>query len=299
MEMQQVRYFLAVAKTLNFSRAAEQCNVTQPALTRAIRQLEEELGGELIRREGRLSHLTDLAMRMLPLLTQCYESARTAKLLAEKVRKGEVASLAIGVSRTLDIGLLVSVLGAVQKGFPSLQFKLKRGNGREIGEWLKTGEIELAFGGMLGEDWDRLDSWPMFTEGFHLVVASDSELAALEEIELDASSISGERLLFQAGCDSAEAARNCLKAAGIAVDNAHEVNSGPDLEALVTASLGVAVLPASSLRTPAVKHLRLNGLELMRTVLVYSIAGRSRSREASALLMLVRSHDWAEQLKAA
>ena len=60
MEMHQIRYFLAVAQTLNFTRAAEQCNVSQPALTRAIQQLEDELAGPLIRREGKLSHLTDL-----------------------------------------------------------------------------------------------------------------------------------------------------------------------------------------------------------------------------------------------
>ena len=51
MELHQVRYFLAVARALNFSRAAEECNVTQPSLTRAIRQLEDELGGNLFRRE--------------------------------------------------------------------------------------------------------------------------------------------------------------------------------------------------------------------------------------------------------
>ena len=51
MEMHQVRYFLAVADTLNFTRAAEQCHVSQPALTRAIQQLEEEMGGLLLRRE--------------------------------------------------------------------------------------------------------------------------------------------------------------------------------------------------------------------------------------------------------
>ena len=51
MEMHQVRYFLAVARTLNCTRAAEECNVAQPSLTRAIRQLEGELGGDLFRRE--------------------------------------------------------------------------------------------------------------------------------------------------------------------------------------------------------------------------------------------------------
>ena len=48
MEMHQVRYFLALCETLNFARAAETCNVSQPALTRAVRNLEEELGGLLL-----------------------------------------------------------------------------------------------------------------------------------------------------------------------------------------------------------------------------------------------------------
>ena len=52
MELHQVRYFLAVASTLNFTRAAEQCNVTQPALTKGVQKLEQELGGQLIYREA-------------------------------------------------------------------------------------------------------------------------------------------------------------------------------------------------------------------------------------------------------
>ena len=89
--MHQVRYFLAVARTLNFTRAAEQCNVSQPALTRAIRQLEEELAGKLLRREGKLSHLTDLGERMVPLMQQCYESALAAKIAGLLVQEGRRA----------------------------------------------------------------------------------------------------------------------------------------------------------------------------------------------------------------
>ena len=65
MEMHQVRYFLMVARTLNFTRAADECNVTQPSLTRAIKQLEAELGGDLFRRE-RPAGLTELGQRMHP-----------------------------------------------------------------------------------------------------------------------------------------------------------------------------------------------------------------------------------------
>lgn len=293
MEMQQVRYFLAVAKTLNFTRAAEACNVTQPALTRAIKQLEDELGGELIRREGRLSHLTDLGTRMLPLLTQCYESALNAKALAAKVKSGDVAKLALGVSLTLDVTLLLPALAELQRAFPGLQLTVRRGNGGQIAEWLKNGEIELAFGGPLGESWDRLDCWPMFTEAFDLVVANDHQLTAINDMELQVELVSKERLLVHALQDGSELTPASLEAAGIRVGDAHQVSCNRDLETMVAAKFGVAILPASSFRSDALTHLPCPGLDLRRTVAVYSIAGRARSREAGALLNLARAADWA------
>jgi DNA-binding transcriptional LysR family regulator len=292
MEMQQVRYFIAVAKTLNFTRAAEQCNVTQPALTRAIKQLEDELGGELIRREGRRSHLTDLGARMLPLLTQCYESAISAKSLAAQVRKGDVSTLAIGVSRSLDIQLLIRPIAEMHRSFPGLQLKVKRGNGAQIAEWLKNGDIEIALGGPLGETWDRLESWPMFTESFDFVVSADHELAMRNDLEIDVEVIKDIRFLVHGECDPAEMNRARLDAAGINLDQAHQVDCARDLEALVAAQLGVAILPASALRVPKLRHLPLAALDLRRAVAVYSVAGRPRSREASGLLALVRSADW-------
>jgi len=194
MEMQQVRYFLAVARTLNFTRAAEECNVTQPALTRAIKQLEDELGGELIRREGRNSHLTDLGNRMQPLLQQCYDSAISAKSLATKLKKGEVASLAIAVSWTLDIDLLLGPLRELVKSFPGLQLRLRRGDAAAIAAMLKNGDVELAVGGALDE-WDRLDSWPMFTESFGVLVGASHKLAEGDMPELDVALVREERLL--------------------------------------------------------------------------------------------------------
>ena len=92
MEMHQVRYFLAVARMLNFTRAAEECNVTQPSLTRAIKQLEAELGGDLFRRE-RPTQLTELGQRMHPLLKQCYDAAAGARSLASSFKSGEIGAL--------------------------------------------------------------------------------------------------------------------------------------------------------------------------------------------------------------
>ena len=76
MDLVQIRYFLALAETLNFTRAAERCNVTQPALTRSIQRLEDELGGPLLLRERNLTQLTELGRAMLPLLEQTVHRCR-------------------------------------------------------------------------------------------------------------------------------------------------------------------------------------------------------------------------------
>src|SRR5262249_15646847 len=86
MEMHQVRYFLGVAQELNFSRAAEKCSVSQPALSRAIQQLEGELGGPLFHRERHLTHLTELGEMVCPHLETVYEAAVKAKRLSQDVK---------------------------------------------------------------------------------------------------------------------------------------------------------------------------------------------------------------------
>src|SRR5260221_11150132 len=102
MEMHQVRYFLAVARTFNFTRAAEECNVTQPSLTRAIKQLEAELGGDLFRREQPAAQLNELGQPMHPLHKQCNDAATGARQLASYFKTGEDGALRIALTHSDD-----------------------------------------------------------------------------------------------------------------------------------------------------------------------------------------------------
>ena len=86
MDMHHVKYFLAVCDALNFTRAAEQCHVSQPALSRAIQQLEEEVGGLLFRRERNLTHITDLGALIRPRLERIRDQA------AERAQRRRSAS---------------------------------------------------------------------------------------------------------------------------------------------------------------------------------------------------------------
>ncbi len=141
MEMHQVRYFLAVARVLNFTRAADECNVTQPSLTRAIKQLEAELGGDLFRRERPAAQLTELGLRMHPLLKQCYEAAVGARELASSFKSGEVGALRIALTHSVDLRLLIPHLEQIRRLFNRLEFRFLRGNSQEVGEFLKRGKL--------------------------------------------------------------------------------------------------------------------------------------------------------------
>ena len=88
MEMHQIRYFLALCEELNFTRAAERCNVAQPSLTRAVKLLEEEFGGALVNRERANTHLTELGRVMRPHLADARRSSRAAKRKSSRRRSG-------------------------------------------------------------------------------------------------------------------------------------------------------------------------------------------------------------------
>src|ERR1700747_3703285 len=198
MEMHQVRYFLAVARTLNFTRAADECNVSQPSLTRAIKQLEAELGGDLFRRE-RPTQLTELGQRMHPLLKQCYDAAVGARSLASSFKSGEIGALRIALTHSVDLSLLIPFLNQIKRQFNRLEFKFLRGNRSEVAEMLKKGDAELCIAAELGQVWDRLDTWPLFTEDFQLVVSRRHRLADHDRVAFE--ELRSESLLSRNYCE--------------------------------------------------------------------------------------------------
>jgi DNA-binding transcriptional LysR family regulator len=287
--MHQVRYFLGVVRTRNFTRAAEECNVAQPSLTRAIKQLEAELGGDLFRRERPHAQITELGERMYPLLLQCYESALGARSLATSLKKGEIGSLRLALSRTVDLGLLVPHLREAHKHFTHLEFRFMRGVSGELVEFLKAGDAELALGDV-GEAWERLDHWPLFTEGFQLAFGRGHRLANKGDIAI--ADVFGERLLRRKYCERATQADELLGAAGFHVGEFHEVASESDLVKMLEADFGVALVPRTTVLPATIARASIRELELRRTIHLYSVAGRQRSAVASMVMTLLRGADW-------
>jgi LysR family transcriptional regulator, hydrogen peroxide-inducible genes activator len=116
MEMHQVRYFLAVAQELNFTRASEKCNVTQPSLSRAIKLLEEELGGPLFHRDRDYTHLTDLGQIVRPHLQSVYDYSLLAKHLSQDfIHK---VPLKLGIMSTISPDEIIDLIVNLRTAIP-------------------------------------------------------------------------------------------------------------------------------------------------------------------------------------
>jgi len=290
MEMHQVRYFLAAVSELNFTKAAERCNVSQPSLTRAIKQLEGELGGDLFRRERPQAQLTELGQRMLPLLKQCYESALGARSLASAIKGGEVGALRLVLSRTVGLDLLTRYFSELTRLFAGLEMKLLRGTAADVVELLKKGDAELAIAGTIDETWERLDKWPLFTERFQLLVNRKHPLAEHPQISID--ELRGQKLLQRNYCEDAAQTSELLRGHSIEAEHGHDVTTDEDLRVLIEADFGVALAPRS-MQTPAdLAKVPVGEVELSRTVYVYGVAGRQRTAVGAAMLKMLRAADW-------
>ncbi|MCI0737339.1 MAG: LysR family transcriptional regulator, partial [Beijerinckiaceae bacterium] len=294
MEMHQVRYFLAVSRLLNFTRAAEECNVAQPSLTRAIKHLEEEFGHELFRRERNLTHLTEFGRRMTPFLQQCYDSALAAKTLASSLKKGAVAPLALAISRSVGLPLIVSHLSELSRVFDGLELRLLRGARDEVAGYLKKGEADIAIAGPLAESWDRLDAWPLFTERVQVAVSMTHRFAGRGAIE--PKDFANEHLIIRTYCEQTEDFTNFLKAQQVMPSVSHKMVSEEDYLVLLEANLGVGLMPESGLRSNSLTCVPVSGLDLDRSIFVYAAAGRQRSAAASTFLKLLRAGDWPAQI---
>src|SRR5258708_25988409 len=103
-------------------------------------------------------------------------------MLAASYKGGEIGALRIALTHSIDLSLLIPHLDQIKRQFNRLEFRFLRGDANEVGEYLKKGEAELGIAAEIGEDWDRLDTWPLFTQNFQLVLNKRHPLASRDTI---------------------------------------------------------------------------------------------------------------------
>jgi DNA-binding transcriptional LysR family regulator len=288
MELHQVRYFLSVSRSLNFTRAAEQCNVTQPALTKAIQKLEQELGGELIHRERQLTQLTDLGKLVLPMLQNMIAAADAARLHAREFQRREIAPLKIGLTPCVSARLIVRPLFEIARLMPGLQVEIVEESTDRLADMLLEGDIAAALVGETGPIPDRIDRWRLFDERFLVLIAPESPLAAHSEITLDAAA---ETVWLQRiGCEATKHLSEGIRQGELKVS--HRGHRESHLQHMVAAGLGAMLIAEHSPRLPSLIARRIAGDPIRREVHLLAVAGRRYSPALDAFVKIARVYDW-------
>ncbi|OLF16688.1 LysR family transcriptional regulator [Actinophytocola xanthii] len=245
MELQQMRYVIAVAETNSFTRAAERCHVVQSALSHQIARLERELGAPLFERTSRRVRLTGAGEAFLPAARQCLAAAERA--VAEAAAAvGEVRGrLAVGLIPTVAAVDLPAALGEFRRRYPRVRIGLRVGASEDLVEQVRQGVLDVAFLGLpttarphgvgaheLGRD--RLVA--VVAPGHPLAGESVVELRRLaEEVFVD----------LPAGTAGRVQSDQAFAAAGLRREVAFEVTTADFIDRLVGQGLGVAMLPAA------------------------------------------------------
>jgi len=291
MEMHQVRYFLAVAQHLNFSRAAEECNVTQPSLSRAIQQLEAEFGGPLFNREHKFTHLTDLGQMIRPHLETIYSSAVKAKRVSQDLTEYRKVPLKLGIMSTISPFEIVDLISALKTRHHGLELKLCDASAKDLRGRLLAGELEVAVYALPGEEVDeRTHALPLFMEQMAIVVHRDHRLAnqgAFPVEELD-----GENYIHRMNCEFAGYADHILQEKGVTCTPAYWSERDDWTFAMVAAGLGFAFMPINVVSHSGVVALPVVEPEFWRRVDLVTVRGRPYSPGVGALVREAMQKKW-------
>jgi len=290
MEMHQVRYFLAVCRTLNFTKAAEECNVAQPSLTRAIQKLEEEFSGLLFHRERANTHLTELGRAMQPHLQRTYDAAQAAKQLASGFKKGDVVHLRLGISPLVSAAKVAGVLNGVQQAVPSLELTLGIGMDAKLVDEAVAGDLDLFIAGDDTELPERVHSWTLSREPMVAVMSPAHELAAKDTLML--SDLDGVDMIMLANCPIAARFNQMCADAGAKPNFRKRVADCDQVFSLVREGLGVATLPQSVAVGSDLVVKPVEGTSIERAITLGTVAGRRFSPAADAFVKLARTRDW-------
>ncbi|MGH3694232.1 MAG: LysR family transcriptional regulator [Pseudonocardiaceae bacterium] len=247
MQLQQLVYFLAVARTRHFTRAAELTHVAQPSLSKQIHCLERELGSELFHRARGNVTLTPAGEALMPFAKRILADVETARLQVHELAELRRGRLRLGATPSLCTGPLAHALACFRGRYPGIQLIIDESGSRDLVRQLAEGAIDLAMITSPAHRGDpTLDTIPILREQLAVAVPRGKNL------ELDSFRIEDLRdrplVMFREGYDLRSMTLNACQRAGFQPRFAIEGGEMDAVLSFVEAGLGIAVVPSMVLQ---------------------------------------------------
>jgi len=256
--LRDLSYLVAVAEHRHFGRAAEACFVSQPTLSTQIKKLERELGVELVERNPRQITLTAAGEQVAERARVILQETDNIRGIAHRAQDPESGDLRLGLFPTLAPYLLPHVVQPVHVRFPKLELLLVEEKTEVLLDQLREGRLDAAVLSLPIDD-ALLHEELLFEEDFLLAVPDDHRLAAATEpVPVGVLADENILLLGEGHCFRDQALAVC-RMAGVAERTGFRATSLETLRQMVTAGVGVTLLPALAVQppVPASEHLVL------------------------------------------
>jgi DNA-binding transcriptional LysR family regulator len=292
MEMHQVRYFLAAAKALSFTRAAEVCHVSQPALTTAIKKLEAQLGSHLFHREGRQVVLTEFGRRMQPHLSQILEQARAAETVAKDFRLLKRVPIRVGVMSTIGPMRLATLLAAFEQQSPGVDTIVREGAPEALAAQLDADELDLAILNPLDGLGGNYRAEPLYTERYVVLLPPQHPLCDRNALAL--RDLSEQPYVDRLSCEMREMVMDVCNEKGVKLYARFRSEREDWVQAMVLANIGFAFIPEYSITHPDSIRRPLIDPTVERTISLVTLPGRKHSRAVTAFIRSIRTYKWGQ-----
>jgi DNA-binding transcriptional LysR family regulator len=260
MKLQHLRFFVAAVDCGGVVRAAERLRVSQPAVSAALKILEQDLGEPLFEPTGQ-GRRTRPNAKALEFYGDALDILRKCETARARFRRQESRSvkLRVGVLQTIASRQLASFFGALSYGRPELKLQVREGGPIRIQEWLRGGKIDLAWTVV---DRPGRDVRQLWQETFVVLAGPAHRFARNPRDELSLSDLEGESLVLRGAC---ETPRGALWPESLRMRIVARTERDKLALHLVTQGLGIAIAP-QSLATDAVVARHVKGIDAVRSI---------------------------------
>lgn len=290
MEMHQLSYFLAAARTLSFTRAAEICGVSQPALSTAIKKLETRLGSPLFHRDGHRLSLSEFGRRMQPHLAHIVEQTEVAETVAESFRLLNQEPIRLGVMSTIGPIRVARFLANFERDSPGVEVAVHEGSPDRLADKLNADELDLVILNPLDGLGEGYRSEPLYTERYVVLLPPGHPLRERNGVTLQ--DLSEQPYVDRLSCEMREMVMSVCETRGVKLYARFRSEREDWVQAMVVANIGFAFMPEYSVTHPDVVRRPLIDPAVERTISLISLPGRRYSPAVAAFVRAARSHRW-------
>ncbi len=287
MQINQITAFLAVAELESFSLAAERLHITQPAVSKRIRQLENNIRVELFDRIGKRSILTPNGKLFKPHAERILQELQSYRSSLSRQQQTPSGSLSFATSHHIGLHRLPQVLRDFKIYYPQVDLDLHFMDSEDACAAIASNELELAIVTLPELADDRLQCEAVWIDDLVVVTAADHELAPLRDIE-PAQLLEHASILPSQGTFTRKIINNLFAGSKDRLDIVLETNYLETIKVMVSANLGWSILPQSMVDSSLTSH-RLRGLEAYRPLGIVTRKKRTLSLSSSAMIELLRS----------